>query len=53
VRNGVKTKFASFDGLVAGETGFVHRLVGGFAIGKISESPAVRRGVFCESLTMN
>jgi hypothetical protein len=39
-------KVASFNGLVAVEAGFVHRLVGGFAIGKISESPAARRGVF-------
>jgi hypothetical protein len=39
-------KVASFGGLVAGEAGFVHCLVGGFAIGKISKSPATRRGVF-------
>jgi hypothetical protein len=41
-----KDKVASFYGLVAREAGFVHRLVGGSAIGKISESPAARRGVF-------
>ena len=39
-------KVASFGGLVAGEAGFVHRLVARFAVRKISKSPAARRGVF-------
>ncbi len=39
-------KVASFGRLVAGEAGFVHRLVGRFAIFiKLSETPAARRGV--------
>jgi hypothetical protein len=39
-------KVASFDRLVAGEAGFVHRLVGRFAVFiELSEAPAARRGV--------
>src|SRR5215472_8419721 len=36
---------ASFCGLVAGEASLVQRLVAGFAIRKVAESPAARRGV--------
>jgi hypothetical protein len=40
-------KIASFDSLVAGEAGFEHRLLGGFAVLiELSEPPAARRGVF-------
>ena len=39
-------KVASFDSLVAGKTGFEHCLVGRFAVVKLSEPPAARRGVF-------
>jgi hypothetical protein len=42
----VEDKVASFDGLVAGKAGVVHRLVGGFAVVKVSEPPAAGRGVF-------
>src|SRR5512144_2824486 len=38
-------KVASFDGLVAGKAGVVHRLVGGLAIVELSEPPAAGRGV--------
>jgi hypothetical protein len=34
------------DGLVAGKAGFEHRLVVGFAVIELSESPAAGRGVF-------
>jgi hypothetical protein len=37
---------ASFDGLVAGKAGFMHPLVGRFAVFELSEPPASRRGVF-------
>src|SRR5262245_46078552 len=33
----VEDKVASFDGLVAGKAGVVHRLVGGFAVVKVSD----------------
>ena len=39
-------KVASFGGHVAGKAGVVHRLVGGFALVKVSEPPAAGRGVF-------
>ena len=42
----VEDKVASFDGLVAGEAGFVHCLVAGFAVVKLSETQAARRSVF-------
>jgi hypothetical protein len=41
-----KDKVASFGRLVAGEAGFVHRLVSRFAVRKVSEPPAARRGIF-------
>ena len=37
---------AILDSLVAGKAGSEHCLVGRFAVLKMSESPAVRRGVF-------
>jgi hypothetical protein len=40
-----ENKVARFGKLVAGEAGFVHRLVGRFAVLKVSEPPAARRGV--------
>lgn len=42
----VEDKVASFDGLVAGKAGVVHRLVSGFPIVKLSEPPAAGRAVF-------
>src|SRR5260370_22170198 len=42
----VEDKVPSFDGLVAGKAGVMHRLVGGFAVVKLSEPPAAGRGVF-------
>jgi hypothetical protein len=39
-------KVANFGGLVARKAGVVHRLVGGFAVVKLSEPPATGRGVF-------
>src|SRR5262249_2726406 len=41
----VEDKVASFDDLVAGRAGVVHRLVGGFTVVELSEPPAVGRGV--------
>jgi len=38
-------KVPSFDGSVTGEAGFVHNLVGRFAIIELSEPPATCRGV--------
>jgi len=35
---------------VAGKTGFVHRLIGGFAVVKLSEHPAAARGIFSRVL---
>ena len=46
----VEDKVASFDDRVAGKAGVVHRLVGGFAVVKLSEPPAAGRGVFSRVL---
>ena len=43
---------ASFDWYVAREAFFVQRLVAGFAVPKVPESPAAGCGVLLESLTM-
>src|SRR5580693_2076891 len=43
-------KVASFDRLVAGEAGLEQRLVRGFAVSKLCETPAARRGVFSRVL---
>jgi hypothetical protein len=43
-------KVASYDMLVAGEAGFVHRLVGRFAVFELTEPPAACRGVFSRVL---
>jgi hypothetical protein len=42
----LRCKVARFDRLVAREAGFVHRLVGRFAIFELSEPPAPGRGLF-------
>jgi hypothetical protein len=39
-------KIPSFGRLMARKAGFEHRLVGRFAVFKLSEPPASRRGVF-------
>jgi hypothetical protein len=41
-----KDKVPSFGRLVARKTGFVHRLVGRFAVFELTEPPAAGRGVF-------
>jgi hypothetical protein len=49
----VEDKVASFDGLVARKAGVVHRLVGGFAVVKLSEPQRLSRRFSFESLTIN
>ena len=39
-------KVASFDTFVAGQAGFVRRLVSRFAVVELSKPPAAHRGVF-------
>ena len=39
-------RVACFDGPVAGEAGFMHRLVGRLAVVELSKPPAAGRGVF-------
>jgi hypothetical protein len=43
-------KVASFDKLMAGKAGSMHRLVGRFAVFELSEPPAACRGVFSRVL---
>jgi len=40
-------KVAIFGRFVAGEAGFVQRLVARFAVLKVTEPPSARRGVLC------
>jgi hypothetical protein len=39
-------KVVSFDWLMAREAGFVHRLIGGFAVVELRKPPTTRVGVF-------
>jgi hypothetical protein len=41
-----KDKVSSFERLVTGKASFVNRLIGGYAVFKLSEPPAARRGIF-------
>jgi len=45
-----KDQVASLHTFVAGEAGFVHRLVGRLAVLELRESPAACRGVFSRVL---
>jgi hypothetical protein len=49
----VEDKVTSFDGRVAGKTGVVHRLGGGFAVVELSEPQRPVEAYLLESLTMN
>jgi hypothetical protein len=49
----VEDNVASFDMFVAGEAGFVHRLVGRFAVFELTEPQPPVAAYFLESLTIN
>jgi hypothetical protein len=42
-----------FSWLVVGEARFMQRLIAGFAVREVGESPAAGRGVLFETLTIN
>ena len=46
-------KVARFDLIVAGEAGFHERLVAGFAVLEVSETPTALATYFVASLTIN